>query len=206
MADNSENHNGKDHGNTSPSTAVAGAAAVANDTATGPVVSDHVATEYKCANCGNSTAQRCGGCAEGTDDHGNASPTYYCSAECQSDHWKLGHKLQCRLAIDRRQLFKIGSLVQWAFYASSKAIWYDGIAEVKKIKHTEGDDGAELLLERYKKHDGVNFPAFPKDVFQEERDEQAVLATSASNGAIVCLLLDDLVQGMYWLSRYNESR
>lgn len=85
-------------------------------------------------------------------------------------------------------------------------MWYDGIAEVKKIEHMEGDDGAELLLKRFKKHDGVDFPTSPKDVFQEELDEKAVLATSAGNGAIVCVLLDNLVQGVYCVSRVHESR
>jgi hypothetical protein len=56
---------------------------------------------------------------------------------------------------------------------------------------------AELLLQRYKKHDGPDFPAFPKELFQEERDEQAVLATSASAGTIACDFMEELLRGMY---------
>lgn len=122
--------------------------------------------------------------------------------------------------------------MQHAFYAGTKAMWYDEIVEVTKIKpvvgrdvdatervHTVGlhgrkvrvwarekkrvawDDGVEVQICRYKRHDGPDFPAFPAGDIPgyggvlEERDEQSLLAASASNGASVCGLLDDLVTG-----------
>lgn len=63
------------------------------------------------------------------------------------------------------------------------------------------EDGVEVHLWRYKKHDDPDFPEFPAghlpgyDGALEERDEQSVLAASASNAAIVCGLLSDLVRG-----------
>ncbi|XP_066945423.1 uncharacterized protein [Macrobrachium rosenbergii] len=39
-----------------------------------------------CANCGNLAKLRCGNCRQ----------AFYCKKECQKDHWKTGHKDQCR--------------------------------------------------------------------------------------------------------------
>jgi hypothetical protein len=169
---------------------------MANISSALPSSNAQVSPGHQCAHCSKPARQRCAGCAEGVDEHGNTSPTYYCGSECQGNHWNQTHRLQCRLLIDRRQLFQIGSLVQWAFYESNKAFWYDGIAQVKKLELANESDNAELLLQRYKKHDGPDFPTFPKELFQEERDEQAVLATSASASTIVCGLMEGLLRSM----------
>jgi hypothetical protein len=161
-----------------------------------PRVHAQVTPEHDCAHCGKPAGHRCARCAEGVDEHGNASSTYYCGAKCQTLDWKQTHQSQCGLAIDRRQLFRIGSLVQWAFYECSRVLWYDGITEVKKLEPMNQSDNAELLLQRYKKHDSLDFPTFPKKLFEEERDEQAVIAISASNGSIVCALLYELLKGV----------
>lgn len=64
-----------------------------------------------------------------------------------------------------------------------------------------------MHLRCYKKHNGPDFPAFPSGPITgygggslEERDEQSLLAASASNGAVVCGLLDDLLTGEYPLT------
>jgi hypothetical protein len=152
-------------------------------------------SEYDCAHCGKLAQHRCTRCAEGVDEHGTASPTFYCGTECQTHRWKPTHQHQCRLTIDRMQLFRVSSLVQWAFYENSRALWYNGVAEVKKIEHT--DDNADLMLKLYKKYDAPEFPVFPKNLFEKEGDEQAVLAASASAGTIVCELVSQLVKGVY---------
>jgi hypothetical protein len=170
---------------------------MANISSALPSSNAQVSPGHQCAHCSKPARQRCAGCAEGVDEHGNTSATYYCGSECQGNHWNQTHRLQCRLLIDRRQLFRIGSLVQWAFYESNKAFWYDGIAQVKKLELANESDNAELLLQRYKKHDGPDFPTFPKELFQEERDEQAVLTTSASASTIVCGLMEGLLRSMY---------
>lgn len=214
--------------------------------------------QNNCANCGARAKLLCSGCLEGLDGNGDPSSTYYCIKKCQEDHRKT-HISECKLAIDRRHLFRIGALVQCAFYTGTKAMWYDEILELRKLKpmvedddavvrdvehasgasdearkevqHAVGDDsvevrvrefgadedvikvkvrakkrvawedGVEVHLWRYKKHDGPDFPEFPAghlpgyDGALEERDEQSVLAASASNAAIVCGLLSDLVRG-----------
>lgn len=56
------------------------------------VLPTRLAQPRPCTACGASGASsRCSGC-------GGA---YYCSAACQSSHWKLGHKLECREAARR---------------------------------------------------------------------------------------------------------
>lgn len=142
--------------------------AVATDpTQAAPVVNvPLVPAAHVCANCGNRLAMnRCRGCTADTDEQGNAiePPTYYCNVDCQRNHWKT-HQPQCKLAVDRRQLFRIGRLIQWAFYKSVTTMWYDQILEVKKTGDTEGNDGAQLGLWRCKEHDKSDFSADRKSV------------------------------------------
>lgn len=202
--------------------------------------------QRQCANCDANATKYCNACVEGLDLNGDSlPPPFYCSAKCQQEHWNSTHKIQCKLAVDRRQLYRIGALVQHAFYAGTKAMWYDEIAEVKKIEpmtgqgdaaggeveHARGDDsievrvrdfrtgingvevkvrkqervawedGVEVHLRRYKRHDGSDFPEFPTGHLPGyggvlgKRSEQALLASSAANGTIVCVLLDNLLKG-----------
>lgn len=166
---------------------------------------DPPASDRECANCGSLATLRCTGCDHGVERDGTkSSPTYYCSKDSQCDHWAKAHHHECNLAIDRRQLFRIGRLVQWAFYASTKAMWSDGIVDIEKTEDTEG---VQLRVQRhhYQKHDLPDFPSFPESGSNfkayagvlEEGDEQAILATSACNGDIVCGLLDELVKGQF---------
>lgn len=73
------------------------------------------------------------------------------------------------------------------------------------------EDGVEVHLWRYKKHDGPDFPAFPTGHLPgyggvlEERDEQSVLVASASNASIVCGLLKDLATGEYPLTVVHDK-
>jgi hypothetical protein len=65
-------------------------------------------------------------------------------------------------------------------------MWYDHIMQVVKTRDTEVIDGAQLELWRRKRHDRSDFSVFVDAKFNniydeklEERDKQAVLATSA---------------------------
>jgi hypothetical protein len=42
---------------------------------------------------------------------------------------------------------------------------------------------------------GVDFPAFPDHLFEEDRDERATLASATSAVTIVSALVEDLVKG-----------
>jgi hypothetical protein len=246
-----------------PSSAGGVSVTATGSTPDAPKATINATPSHHCANCGAHTTVCCSGCGEGLDGNGDPSSTYYCSGTCQIAHWKT-HKDQCKLSIDRRQLYRIGSLVRHAFYVGTKTMWYDEIVEVRKIdpvaekrnavvrgvqhpvgnhdtegkevesEHAVGDDslemrarrnsgveddavkvrvrktkrvawedGVEVHLRRYKRHDGPDFPGFATGDIPgyggvlEERDEQSVLAASASNAAIVCALLEKLVTGEY---------
>jgi hypothetical protein len=137
--------------------------------ATDPVPEQNLSLDsgQACANCGRFAKRRCTGCIRGDNDQDSIGPpaTYYCSKACQRDHWETTHKIQCRLAIDRRQLFRLGSLVQWAFYAATKAMWYDHIMQVMRTRDTEVLDGAQLELWRRKRHDRTDFSIFVEGKF-----------------------------------------
>jgi hypothetical protein len=155
------------------------------------------ATTHQCAVCKGTAALLCPNCATGLDAHGQESKTYYCSKACQTKDWAAGHKLECKVAVDRRQLFRIGSLVQEAFYQSSKDIRFHGISKVKKTEHLETEDGPRLLVWRGERQDSIDFPAFPDDLIDEERDERAMLASATSAVNTMSSLVDDLVKGEF---------
>ena len=130
--------------------------------------------------CKEAAALLCPNCATGLDVHAQKRRTYYCSKSCSAKDWAAGHKLECKAAIDRLQLFRIGSLVQEAFYQSSKATRFHDVARIKKIEHMERDDDPKLLMWRGEGQGGVEFPAFPDDLFEEDRGARATLAGATS--------------------------
>lgn len=83
--------------------------------------------------------------------------------------------------------------------------------KVRAKKRVAWEDGVEVHLWCYKKHDDPDFPAFPTGHLPgygcvlEERDEQSVLAVSASNAAIVCGLLGDHAAGEYPLKVLHDK-
>lgn len=83
--------------------------------------------------------------------------------------------------------------------------------KVRAKKRVAWEDGVEVHLWRYKKHDSPDFPAFPTGHLPgyggvlEERDEQSALAASASNAAIVCGLLSDLTRGEYPQTAFSDK-
>lgn len=125
---------------TSSSAGDASTAATASTTKSSKT-SGNASKNHKCANCGAPATLRCGGCVEGLDSNGDPSSTYYCIQKCQKDH-RMIHKNDCKLAIDRRQLYRIGALVQHAFYVGTKAMWYDAILEARKIDAVAKKDNA----------------------------------------------------------------
>jgi hypothetical protein len=129
---------------------------------------------------------------------GKASPTFYCSKECQRQHWAV-HRPECRLSVDRRELYRIGFLLQWAFYAGRKAMWHEDVGRVKRIEHASEDNKAKLLVWRDKSKDYSRhmFPAFPDSLFDEERDKQAILAHEAPGVPMVTGMLIELLKGTY---------
>jgi len=148
-----------------------------------------------CAACARPANHRCVHCAKGVDIYGKTSQTLYCGQECQSKHW-TAHETECKLAVDRRNLYRIGSLLQWSFYAGRKAAWHEDIGRVEKIEQASDDNKTKLLVE-VKDSPGLVFPEFPESLFDEERDEQAVLAHEAPGVILVANLMIELMEGKH---------
>ncbi|GAB7329049.1 hypothetical protein MBLNU13_g00891t1 [Cladosporium sp. NU13] len=106
------------------------------------------------------------------------------------------HKLECKVAIHRRQLSRNGSLVQEVLYQISKAIWSHDVSRVKKIEHVERDGDPRLLVWRGERQDGVDLTAFSHDLIKEERNERTTLALLSSTSAdpFTDPLVGDLVE------------
>jgi hypothetical protein len=150
----------------------------------------------KCANCAGPANHCCARCIDGVDLHGKKTPTFYCSTACKHIHW-ITHRIECGLSIDRGQLYKIGSLLQWAFYGARKVTWHAGIERVKNI---EGSDGANMVVWCNRNQDSAHYARFPDATFDEEREKQAVLAYAASGVTIVAPLMAALLEGVCCLS------
>lgn len=146
----------------------------------------------KCAHCAGPANHRCKHCIDGVDVYGKASPTFYCSATCQHNHWPT-HHIECRLSVDRGQLYRIGSLLQWAFYGGRKVTWR---ADIERVKNIEGSSGPKLVVWCNRNQDPAHFAGFPEATFDDERDKQAVLAYAAPGLTIVVTLLVFLLEGM----------
>jgi hypothetical protein len=171
-----------------------------NVTSPSPAMNNNQATTQQCEACTKTTVLLCPRCMNGLDATGKERKVYYCDTACQSEDWAARHKLECKVAIDRRQLSRISPLAQLAFYRSSKAVWYDGVNRVKTIARPETDDDPRLLVWYDERQDGVDFPAFPDDLIEEDRDEQALLASSTSAVTIMSSFLRDLGEGEFSLS------
>jgi len=151
-----------------------------------------------CANCAGSASYRCVGCVDGVDVNGQVSSTFYCGQECQRQHWDTVHKRQCRLSIDRRQLHRIGSFLQWAFYAGQTFTRHETIRRVKRIENTTpGNDDPEMIVWLDKNQDSAHFARFPEEMFTEGRERQAVLAHAAVGVTVVTEMMKLLREGMY---------
>lgn len=75
------------------------------------IIDPNVTSSNKCASCAGRATHRCQGCANGVDRYGNLSKSFYCGKECQRTHRDSIHKVDCKVSLDRRQLYRIGSLL-----------------------------------------------------------------------------------------------
>ncbi|GAB7329048.1 hypothetical protein MBLNU13_g00891t2 [Cladosporium sp. NU13] len=127
----------------------------------------------------------------------NSPPTVAARGKnCHAKDCAASHKLECKVAIHRRQLSRNGSLVQEVLYQISKAIWSHDVSRVKKIEHVERDGDPRLLVWRGERQDGVDLTAFSHDLIKEERNERTTLALLSSTSAdpFTDPLVGDLVE------------
>ena len=68
--------------------------AEAQDGAVAPAASNPGSVVQSCASCGKPATLKCSRC----------KTVVYCNKNCQTEHWKLGHKKQCAEAIEVQRL------------------------------------------------------------------------------------------------------
>lgn len=147
-----------------------------------------------CANCGEAPKNRCAGCAEGVDRHGNRSPTYYCGKECQQKHWQATHKGECKAANDRKVLYRAGTILEPLFEAVRRLIWFDNILEAK----WDGEGEQKKLVVRFGEMiTGADFHKFQDELLPDEQAKKALLADGAGLVALPTMssVLRLLLQG-----------
>jgi hypothetical protein len=152
------------------------------------------ASACQCANCTKPASHRCSGCVEGRENREKERQISYCSKECQRAHWAAGHKLECKVAMERCQLFRIGAMMQWTFHRGRehgiKNVFYEDEGET-------GEGGHKHLVVQLDASDEGNFTRFPAELFPKEREKQAVLVDGAGKSAVASTaeLLATLIKG-----------
>lgn len=154
------------------------------------------ATAQHCANCAKPALHLCPRCADGLNIHGQERKVYYDGKDCQTAHWAAGHEVECKVARDRRQLHRVSSLLQWAFYGTREAAWYD---EVKAVEREDGEDPTKLLVRLGKNDNSARFSTFPSKLFPQVHEKRAALVHGAAQSSVVGMGegLISLLEGMH---------
>lgn len=148
-----------------------------------------------CASCRGAAKNRCAGCAEGVDQHGNHSPTFYCGQKCQREHWRVAHKSECKAANDRKVLYRAGAILQPAFEAIRRLTWYENIQRVEWGNH---DGEKKLLVHLEEILRAIDFHEFPEKLVPDGRAKKALLAVASEHLALGVMgrMLTNLLKGM----------
>ncbi len=151
----------------------------------------------KCIKCDKPATKRCSRCSEGVDVDGNLLRTFYCGTECQLADY-LDHKVQCRHANNRKQLYRGAELLKDVFYAWRLAAFdldlsgleYDGEL-LRLVEHV--DD------RRLRGH--FSLFAFPIGLARDQQDNFALLTYMACNKAPANLkvLIENVFKGIVML-------
>ncbi|KAJ7769529.1 hypothetical protein B0H16DRAFT_1779247, partial [Mycena metata] len=77
----------------------------------------------QCAGCGLSASSQCAGCMDAPEyERGNAIPTFYCGAKCQTSHWAI-HKARCTNLKKRRRLLRVAAILRVALLTYREALF-----------------------------------------------------------------------------------
>ena len=90
----------------------------------------------KCASCHKVAAMTCKDCKDLPTKHGSGcSSTYYCSRDCQREHWKV-HKQDCKAAKARRTIYRSANLIKALFYIYQETTFHWAyFTEIQKHGH-----------------------------------------------------------------------
>ena len=144
-----------------------------------------------CAYCRTDATQICNGCHKAPDGFGGQVYTaWYCRPECQTKDWNK-HKRTCKVARDRKSLYRAGETVQLAFYRYLETFFNLCITRLE-------NKGEDLYLYR-DNEDETHVLPFPWAHFTNEQDKQAALTWMACGNALgfVHVLLEAMLPGQY---------
>lgn len=153
--------------------------------------SDEIEEITLCARCRQSATHNCSGCRNAPDAEGGlVYTTWYCSPECQQKDWRF-HKYACKEAQARGSLYRVGGIIQLAFYAYLEKSFDVAITKVEKEK-------ADLLLHQGPNDQNSKSP-FPNELFQDEGDKLAALTVMTCGNAVgfARVLLETMLPGQY---------
>lgn len=148
----------------------------------------------KCCVCSERAEQVCNNCKGTPDRKGVPTAVYYCSATCQQEGWD-SHKPSCKASKDRRALYRAGKVAQSLHYTFRRNTWSWAIRIVERER-------GEALGEIWKifdgKHPGTGFFfPFPKDLFQDVKDQETILSHGGCREATAFMevLVRDFLDG-----------
>jgi len=151
-----------------------------------------------CRHCQKLAAFACGDCKDVPPYEKNQGfeKTWYCSTECQKLD-SARHEAYCKVLNMRKELFRVGSLVQELFYVYRKHLFDIKVEAIAKEGSTmrihEGEYSQTILrLHGVESFQDLLFP-FPSASVTEIQDQQALLTH---------LMCDDSIGWMHGVLKY----
>lgn len=155
-----------------------------------------IGKEGSCTVCSLKATLRCNGCFDApylSDCNQSISGTWYCSKQCQAQHWPE-HKTDCKKLQQRIQVMKVGAFLRDVWLIFRTSAWDNDIKTVevrkKQIRLLAGD-GVEQMRARF-------IGSFPKSLIGDKRAREAVLTWRTCDEACMWLrpLLGEALHGL----------
>lgn len=139
-------------------------------------------------------------CRDTPNGAGGLTAVYYCGATCQAVAWPA-HKADCKVAKDRRTLYRAGDIAQDLFFIFQRNTWMWPIQRVEK----KGTDWLIIDGDRVAKSIVVPFPA---SVFPDTRDQRAISSCNSCESAVAHThqLIRDLLKGSAHTKPFHPTK
>lgn len=145
---------------------------------------------HKCSVCSKDASLICKGCKDTPNCANGLTAVYYCNAACQSSAW-ANHKVDCKIAKDRRALYRAGDIAQELWFTFQKNTWMWSVDRLKK------DGNNWQVFDGQCSGKSIVVP-FPTSVFPEANDQKSIMSYNSCNAAIAHIHrpLGDMLQGI----------
>lgn len=137
---------------------------------------------HQCARCPKFADLICSGCKGAPDGVQGIVAIWYCSNKCQTDDWEK-HKPACKVARERRTLYRAADTAQKMLLIFSRATFQWGVERIEK------HDGDWLVYQTSPWNIPVRsqLQEFPLKRFPEKEEQLAMLTYQRCNGALAYL-------------------